>query len=37
MNLNKTFILGRVTRDPEMRALPSGQQVANFGMATNRY
>lgn len=37
MNLNKAFILGRVTKDPEMRNLPSGQQVANFGMATNRY
>jgi single-strand DNA-binding protein len=37
MNLNKAFVLGRVTRDPEIRALPSGQQVANFGMATNRY
>jgi len=37
MNLNKTFVLGRVTREPEIRSLPSGQQVANFGMATNRY
>ena len=37
MNLNKVFILGNVTRDPEVRSLPSGQQVANFGMATNRF
>lgn len=37
MNLNKAFVLGRVTRDPEIRSLPSGQQVANLGMATNRY
>jgi len=37
MNLNKVFILGNVTRDPEVRALPSGQQVTSFGMATNRF
>ncbi len=37
MNLNKAFILGNVTRDPEVRALPSGQQVTNFGVATNRF
>ena len=37
MNLNKAFILGNVTRDPEVRALPSGQQVTAFGLATNRF
>src|SRR3989338_8808229 len=37
MNLNKAFVLGNVTRDPEVRALPSGQQVASFGIATNRF
>ena len=37
MNLNKAFVLGNVTRDPELRALPSGQQVASFGVATNRF
>ena len=37
MNFNKAFILGNVTRDPESRALPSGQQVVNFGIATNRF
>ncbi len=37
MNLNKVFILGNVTRDPEARALPSGQQVTSFGIATNRF
>lgn len=37
MNLNKAFVLGNVTRDPEVRALPSGQQVTSFGIATNRY
>jgi len=36
MNLNKIFIIGRLTRDPEARTLPSGQSVSNFGMATNR-
>ncbi len=37
MNLNKAFILGNLTRDPEVRNLPSGQLVANFGVATNRF
>lgn len=37
MNLNKAFVLGNVTRDPEVRSLPSGQQVASFGIATNRF
>lgn len=37
MNLNKIFVLGNVTRDPEVRSLPSGQQVASFSMATNRF
>ncbi len=36
MNLNKAFLIGRLTRDPEMRNLPSGQPVCSFGMATNR-
>jgi len=36
MNLNKVFILGRLTADPQLRATPSGQQVASFGVATNR-
>ena len=37
MNFNKAIVLGNVTRDPEVRALPSGQQVTSFGIATNRY
>lgn len=37
MNLNKIFILGNVTREPEVRSLPSGQQVTNFSIATNRF
>lgn len=36
MYLNKAFLYGNLTRDPELRALPSGQQVASFGIATNR-
>ena len=36
MYLNKVFLYGNLTRDPELKALPSGSQVANFGMATNR-
>lgn len=37
MNLNKAFVLGNVTREPEVRSLPSGQQVTNFSIATNRF
>lgn len=37
MNLNKVFLIGRLTRDPESRSLPSGQQVASFGLATGRF
>src|SRR3989344_6312465 len=37
MNLNKAFVLGNVTRDVEVRAMPNGQQVVNFGIATNRF
>jgi len=37
MNLNKVFILGNLTRDPEQRTLPSGQTVVSFGVATNRF
>lgn len=36
MNLNKIFLIGRLTRDPETRTTPSGQMVCNFGIATNR-
>ena len=37
MNLNKVFILGNLTGDPVVRSLPSGQSVASFGVATNRF
>ncbi len=36
MYLNKVFLYGNLTRDPELKALPSGGQVVNFGLATNR-
>ena len=36
MYLNKVFLYGNLTRDPELKALPSGSQVASFGIATNR-
>lgn len=36
MNLNKVFILGRVTADVQVRTTPNGQSVAGFGVATNR-
>ncbi len=36
MNLNKVFILGRLTADPQLRSTPSGQQVGSFAVATNR-
>lgn len=36
MNFNKVILLGNITRDIEQKTLPSGQAVANFGLATNR-
>ena len=36
MYLNKAVIIGNLTRDPELRALPSGMQVASLSVATNR-
>jgi single-strand DNA-binding protein len=36
MYYNKAIIIGNLTRDPEMRALPSGIQVTSFSVATNR-
>lgn len=35
-SLNRAEILGNLTRDPETRALPSGQTVCSFAVATNR-
>ncbi len=36
MNLNKAMIIGNLTRDPEVKTTPSGQNVASFSVATNR-
>lgn len=36
MNLNQATIVGHLTRDPELRSLPSGENVASFSVATNR-
>ncbi len=35
-SLNKVFLIGNLTRDPELRSIPSGMQVAEFGLAMNR-
>ena len=36
-NLNRVLLIGRLTRDPELRYTPSGQPVTTFSLATNRY
>src|SRR3989338_6413458 len=36
MYINKVFLFGNLTRDPELRSLPSGCSVCSFGLATNR-
>lgn len=36
MYLNKAMVYGNLTRDPEMKALPSGMNVCSFSLATNR-
>ncbi len=36
MYLNKAFLFGNLTRDPELKSLPSGIKVVSFGLATNR-
>lgn len=35
MDLNKVMIIGRLTRDPELKAIPSGANVCQLGLATN--
>lgn len=37
MNVNKVILVGRLTRDPEVRTTPGGQTVATVGVATNDY
>jgi len=36
MYINKAILFGNLTRDPELKALPSGMNVCNFSIATNR-
>ena len=36
MNLNKVFVAGRLTADPELRTTPGGAHVISFSVATNR-
>lgn len=35
-SLNKVFLIGNLTRDPELRYIPSGSAVATFTVAVNR-
>lgn len=37
LNLNKAFIIGNLTRDPELRQTAGGQAVCSFAVATNRF
>ena len=37
MNVNKAILVGRLTRDPDMRTTASGQSVATLSMATNNF
>ena len=35
-SVNKVFLMGNLTRDPELRYTPNGAAVANLGLAVNR-
>ncbi len=35
-SMNKVFLMGNLTRDPELRYVPSGSAVVNFSVAVNR-
>ena len=35
-SVNRVFLMGNLTRDPELRYIPSGTAVANFTIAVNR-
>ncbi|HBP00981.1 MAG: Single-stranded DNA-binding protein [Candidatus Moranbacteria bacterium GW2011_GWE1_49_15] len=37
MNVNKVILVGRLTRDPELRTTPSGQTVTSISLATNNF
>lgn len=36
MNCNKSIIIGRLTRDPELKTTPNGTSIATFGVATSQ-
>lgn len=36
MYLNKVYLIGNLTRDPELKSLPTGNKVTSFSVATNR-
>ena len=36
MNFNQAILCGNITRDPELRILPSGQPVCSYTLATHR-
>ena len=35
-SLNKVFLLGNLTRDPDLRGFPNGQSVCDLGLAVSR-
>lgn len=35
-NFNKVYLIGNLTRDPELRVTPKGTAICQFGMAVNR-
>ena len=37
MDLNKVMLIGRMTKNPEVRTTPNGKNVASFSVATNQY
>ncbi len=36
MNINRAYIVGRLGKDPELKAMPNGNKVCNFTVATSR-
>jgi single-strand DNA-binding protein len=36
MDLNRVILVGRVTADPQLKTIPSGQSVTTISVATNR-
>ncbi|MBX7257274.1 MAG: single-stranded DNA-binding protein [Candidatus Hydrogenedentes bacterium] len=36
-SLNKVLLAGRLTRDPELRSLPSGMSICKLGLAVSRF